>query len=55
MRADYDLKQSAATRRKFPESYCDTSTLCCFAHFPSASRGHVKRWGDGFRCEYVTD
>jgi glyoxylase-like metal-dependent hydrolase (beta-lactamase superfamily II) len=55
MRADYDRKQSAETRRKFLETYCDTSTLCCFAHFPSPSRGYVKRWGEGFRCEYVTD
>ena len=52
---DYDPKQSADTRRKFLETYCDTSTLCCFAHFPSPSRGHIKRWGEGFRCEYVTD
>lgn len=55
MRIDYDGNQSSATRRKFLETYCDTSTLCCFAHFPSPSRGYVKRWGDGFRCEYVTE
>jgi len=55
MRVDYDPAQGAATRQKFLETYCDTSTLCCFAHFPSPSRGHVKRWGNGFRCEYVTD
>jgi hypothetical protein len=42
-------------RRKFLETYCDTSTLCFFAHFPSPSRGYVKRWGEGFRCEYLTD
>ncbi len=53
MRVDYDPKQGADTRRKFLESYCDTSTLCCFAHFPSPSRGYIKRWGNGFRCEYV--
>src|SRR6185437_3176839 len=54
MRVDYDPAQGAATRRKFLESYCDTNTLCCFAHFPSPSRGYVKRWGEGFRCDYVT-
>jgi glyoxylase-like metal-dependent hydrolase (beta-lactamase superfamily II) len=54
MRVDYDPKQGADTRRKFLETYCDTSTLCCFAHFPSPSRGYMKRWGDGFKCEYVT-
>jgi glyoxylase-like metal-dependent hydrolase (beta-lactamase superfamily II) len=54
MRIDYDPLQSSATRWKFLESVCDTNTQCCFAHFPSPSRGHVKRWGDGFRCEYIT-
>src|SRR3984885_11712842 len=46
-RPDYDPKQAAATRRSFFERYCDTSTLCCTAHFPSPSVGHVTRWGDG--------
>jgi glyoxylase-like metal-dependent hydrolase (beta-lactamase superfamily II) len=55
MRIDYDPVQSSATRRTFLETYCDTNTQCCFAHFPSPSRGYVKRWGDGFRCEYITD
>jgi glyoxylase-like metal-dependent hydrolase (beta-lactamase superfamily II) len=54
MRIDYDPVQSCATRRTFRETYCDTNTQCCFAHFPSPSRGYVKRWGDGFRCEYIT-
>ena len=53
MRVDYDPAQGAASRRKFLETYCDTSTLCCFAHFPSPSKGYVKRWGDGFKCDYV--
>ncbi len=52
MRVDYDPAQGIATRRTFLETYCDTATQCCFAHFPSPSRGRVKRWGDGFRCEY---
>jgi glyoxylase-like metal-dependent hydrolase (beta-lactamase superfamily II) len=55
MRIDYDPLQSSATRWKFLETYCDTNTQCCFAHFPSPSRGYIKRWGDGFKCEYVTD
>ena len=55
MRVDYDGKQSSATRRMFLEKYCDTNTQCCFAHFPSPSRGYVKRWGNGFKCEYITD
>ena len=53
MRVDYDGKQGAATRRAFLEKYCDTDTQCCFAHFPSPSRGYVKRWGNGFKCEYI--
>ena len=55
MRVDYNPAQGSATRRKFLETYCDTDTLCCFAHFPSPSRGHIKRWGDGFKCDYVTE
>jgi glyoxylase-like metal-dependent hydrolase (beta-lactamase superfamily II) len=53
MRVDYDGPQGAATRRKFLETYCDTSTLCCFAHFPSPSKGYIRRWDEGFKCEYV--
>ncbi|MGA9866199.1 MAG: MBL fold metallo-hydrolase [Acetobacteraceae bacterium] len=53
MRVDYDPAQGIATRRKFLETYCDTPTQCCFAHFPSPSRGHIKRWGDGFKCDYI--
>jgi glyoxylase-like metal-dependent hydrolase (beta-lactamase superfamily II) len=54
MRVDYNGKQGAATRRAFLEKYCDTDTQCCFAHFPSPSRGYVKRWGNGFKCAYIT-
>jgi glyoxylase-like metal-dependent hydrolase (beta-lactamase superfamily II) len=52
-RPDYDPKQAGATRRSFMERYCDTKTLCCTAHFPSPSVGHVTRWGDGFRFNPV--
>jgi len=51
MRVDYDPAQAATTRRGFLERYCDTPTLCCTAHFPAPSVGHIKRWGEGFRCE----
>ncbi|HWK45168.1 MAG TPA: MBL fold metallo-hydrolase [Stellaceae bacterium] len=51
---DYDPGLSATTRRAFLERYCDTDTLCCTAHFPSPSAGHIRRWGDGFRCETAT-
>jgi glyoxylase-like metal-dependent hydrolase (beta-lactamase superfamily II) len=54
MRVDYDPAQGAASRKRFLETYCDTETLCCFAHFPSPSKGFVKRWGNGFKCDYVS-
>jgi glyoxylase-like metal-dependent hydrolase (beta-lactamase superfamily II) len=52
-RFDVDKAASAKTRRAFLERYCDTSTLCCTAHFPSPSTGRIMRWGEGFRCEPV--
>ncbi len=55
MKLDYDPKQGIATRRSFLERYCDTSTMCCFAHFPSSSRGFLKSWKDGYRCEYENE
>jgi len=51
MFADSDPIQAATTRRAFLERYCDTPTLCCTAHFPAPSAGHIKRWGEGFRCD----
>ncbi len=53
MRVDYDPAQGIESRKRFLETYCDTNTLCCFAHFPSPSKGYVKRWGNGFKCDYV--
>lgn len=50
---DHDMVQAAATRQRFLETYADTDTRCCFAHFPSPSAGHVKRWDNGFRCDYA--
>jgi len=53
MRIDTDQAQGAETRRRFFERYCDTDTLCCTMHFPSPSVGYVKRWGEGFRVDYL--
>ncbi len=53
MRADYDTKQGAVTRRAFLEACCDTSTQMCFGHFPAPSTGRIKRWGEGFKVEAV--
>ncbi|MCC6467978.1 MAG: MBL fold metallo-hydrolase [Alphaproteobacteria bacterium] len=52
-RADTHPAAAALTRRRFLERYCDTPTLCCAMHFPSPSAGHIRRWGGGFRCDYV--
>ena len=52
---DVDKAQAAKTRRDVLERYCDSETLCCPAHFPSPSVGRIKRWGDGFRCEELTE
>jgi len=51
MSSDFNPAMAALTRRSFLERYCDTPTLCCTAHFPAPSVGHLKRWGNGFRCE----
>ena len=50
---DKDPVQAATTRRAFLERYCDTSTLCCTAHFPSPSAGRITRWGDGYRLKHT--
>jgi glyoxylase-like metal-dependent hydrolase (beta-lactamase superfamily II) len=52
--SDTDGPQAVRTRRSFLERYCDTDTLCCTMHFPSPSVGYIKRWGPGFRCDYLT-
>jgi glyoxylase-like metal-dependent hydrolase (beta-lactamase superfamily II) len=53
-RVDTDRELATRTRRGFLERYCDAETLVCTMHFPSPSVGHIKRWGDGFRCDYLT-
>jgi len=52
-RADTDAPHAIRTRRAFLERYCDTDTLFCTMHFPSPSVGYLKRWGGGFRCDYL--
>jgi glyoxylase-like metal-dependent hydrolase (beta-lactamase superfamily II) len=51
MYIDHDPAQAGKSRRALLERCCDSDILTCFAHFPSPSTGHVKRWGEGFRCE----
>jgi len=28
--------------------------VCCTMHVPSPSVGHIKRWGDGFKLDYLS-
>jgi glyoxylase-like metal-dependent hydrolase (beta-lactamase superfamily II) len=41
---------AAVSRRAFLERFAETGTVCCFAHTPSPSAGHVRRLGTGFTC-----
>lgn len=50
---DIDPALAAHTRRSFLERFCDTDTLCCASHFPSPSVGHIRRWGTGYRMDYM--
>jgi glyoxylase-like metal-dependent hydrolase (beta-lactamase superfamily II) len=47
---DTDPAAAAVSRRGFLERYADTSTVCCFAHTPAPSAGHVRRLAAGFTC-----
>lgn len=53
MRLDYDGAQSTQSRQSFLERYGDSSTLCCTAHFPSPSMGHIKSSPSGYFCEMI--
>ncbi len=51
---DYDGVRSAATRKTFLETHCDTDTLVLTAHFPSPSIGHVVPHAErGFDFSYL--
>jgi glyoxylase-like metal-dependent hydrolase (beta-lactamase superfamily II) len=45
-RADFDSRQSAATRRELFSRFADTPTLAIGGHF---NAGHIKRDGDAFK------
>jgi glyoxylase-like metal-dependent hydrolase (beta-lactamase superfamily II) len=49
MRLDYDGAESARSRRKVFERFCDTPTLLCTMHFPERCIGRIARWDDGFK------
>ena len=46
---DFNLEQGIRSRTQFLETFVDTDTICCPAHFPNASAGRIKHWGDGFK------
>jgi glyoxylase-like metal-dependent hydrolase (beta-lactamase superfamily II) len=48
MMSDYDRQQGGQTRRALFNEIADTPTLCCTAHFPEPSVGHIVRAGDAF-------
>lgn len=48
---DGDPARAAHTRRALLERYCETETLFCTTHFPGCSCGHIRRAGEGFRCD----
>ena len=39
--SDYDLAQSAETRKRFIQAHCDSGTVVLTAHFPLPSIGHI--------------
>lgn len=51
--SDYDLALSAATRRKFLDTHCDTDTLILTSHFPSPSVGHIVSRADRYDFSFI--
>lgn len=51
--SDYDIAASAATRKRFLNTHCDTDTLVLTAHFPSPSVGHVVSCGEVYDFRYL--
>ncbi len=50
---DWDAKEAAASRRKFPSDVADTSTLILPIHFPSPTVGRVTGDGERFKYSFV--
>ncbi len=48
-----DQVAARATRRAFLESYADTDTLICPAHFPAPTLGRVESLVEGFNYRYI--
>ena len=54
-RPDWDMKQSAASRRKFFASVADTDTLILPIHFPRPTVGHIKPLANAFDYKFKRD
>ena len=52
---DWDMKQSAVSRRKFFASVADTDTLILPIHFPRPTVGLIKADGDRFDYRFKRD
>ena len=53
MSTDADPVQAAETRRAFLTRYAETDTLVCTPHLPAPSAGHLRRWRNAFRLDFV--
>ncbi len=51
--ADEDPAMAAKTRRRIVETYADTDTLLCTAHFPDPTVGRITSHGDEFRFQFA--
>jgi glyoxylase-like metal-dependent hydrolase (beta-lactamase superfamily II) len=51
--ADEDQPCAAQTRMTFLQRFCGSDTVVFTMHFPHPSAGHVRRWEDGYKFEYL--
>lgn len=52
---DMDAPAASKTRKSTMERVADSDTVCFPAHFRRSSAGYVKRDGDAFRYEFLSD
>jgi len=52
---DTDREQARETRTRVMDTYCETDTLICTAHFRLPSIGHFVRWGETFDFRFRDD
>jgi glyoxylase-like metal-dependent hydrolase (beta-lactamase superfamily II) len=54
MMSDYDRAAGGRTRRRVFEALAGTPTVCCMAHFPEPSMGHIHRAGESYTFKTLT-